>query len=277
MKDKLHLCFLNHFEDRLFPCNITRDTNGKKQVQLAKGWTDTMKGYEDFDNSNSNSVALRTGTGITVVDVDTKDLSVLELNMQELVKKWLNDKATFIVETTNGYHFYFDSNDASYSNAVRVSNYVDIRGDGGCVFCYTEDTNSFYKVLCEQEPLPLTQELVNYISLKEQEAKSVEFSFDSSNKKIALEAHKYNKLMAKGFDSNDTDMVLKSTGFVTSDFSNIDGLYSRIHKLAFILAMNSACKNEKVLKFIEHIITKYSGFDITSEESAKRLSHHDLL
>ena len=51
MLNKLNEAFFNHFEDRLFPCNIARDENDKKQVQLPKGWTDNTKEFEEFNDS----------------------------------------------------------------------------------------------------------------------------------------------------------------------------------------------------------------------------------
>ena len=276
MISNINESFINLFEDRLFPCSISRNNAGKKQVSLPARWTSTDKEYEEFDSSHSNSIALRTGDGILVVDIDTKDLSLLELHMKELVEKWLNDRATFTLETTNGYHFYFDCDDIAYSNAVRVSDYVDIRGDGGCVFCYTEDKDSSYKVLCEAEPLPLTKELIKYISLQESNEKTVEFTYDANNLKVAKASHKANYGFKKALDvedkMNQAQAILKSAGMKVADFENTDGLYNRVNTLAFILAMNPSFPNVKVRPTIEYIVEKFSGFQIDSEASQKRLN-----
>ena len=275
MIDKINDSLVNNFEDRLFPCSIARDEAGKKQVRLPKGWTATDKEYEEFDNSNSNSIALRTGNGITVVDIDTKDLSLLEPYMQELANKWLSDKATFTVETTNGYHFYFDSDDTSYANAVRVSNFIDIRGDDGCVFCYTEDKDSSYKVLCEMEPLPLTKELLEFISIQERDAKTVEYTYDDNNLRVAKASHDANHEFTKALAIEDkmkqAQAIIKSAGMEITDFENTDGLYSRVNALTFILAMNPSFPNAQVRPTIEYIIEEVTGFKTDSEESKKRL------
>ena len=264
------------FEERLFPCSIARDKAGKKQVKLPKGWNDSEKSYEDFDDSKANSVALRTGNGLIAVDIDTKNLTLLEPYMKELVSKWLNDKATFTVETTNGYHFYFDSGDKSYGNAVRISNYVDIRGDGGCVFCYTKNKDSSYTVLCEAEPLPLADELLNYISIQETDSKTIEYEFDASGIRIASTPHNPNKVLEKALyidsDKERAIAILKACGKSVADFENTNELYSKTNSLAYILAMNPLYPNEDVRLAIEYIIKNFSGFDINSQESQKRLN-----
>ncbi len=269
--DSINFVLTEQFEERLFPCNISRNESGKKNVSLPKGWTDKTKEYYDFDEANSNSIALRTGNGITIIDIDTKDISQLEPAMTIMVEKWLEDKATFIVETTNGYHFYFDTEDEKYSNAVRVSDFVDVRGNGGCVFCYTQDPKSNYEVLCDAEALPLTKDVIEYISLKERDNETTEYTYGKDNIKVALKPHSFNDLMEKGYKEDDASKVLKSAGYEVTDFENTDGLYSRVNVLAFILAMNPAFPNNEVKQFIEKIVTEYCGFDIQSKESQKRL------
>jgi len=268
--------YIERFEERLFPCNITRDDAGKKQVRLPKGWNDSGKLYEDFDESDANSIALRTGSGLVVVDIDTKDLTLLEAHMSTLVSKWLNDKATFTVETTNGYHFYFDSDDKSYGNAVRISNYIDIRGDGGCVFCYTQDESSSYTVLCEAEPLPLTDELLEYISIQERDAKTIKYEYDDNDMRIVSTPHNPNKALKKALSIED-DMqraiaILEAIGKSVADFENTSELYSKTNALTYILAMNPSYPNNDVRSTIEYIIENISGFNINSQESQKRLN-----
>ncbi len=220
-------------------------------------------------------MALRTGNGLVVIDIDTKDLTLLEPYMKELVSKWLQDKATFTVETTNGYHFYFDSGDKSYGNAVRISNYVDIRGDGGCVFFYTEDKDSSYTVLCEAEPLPLTDDLLDYISIQETDSKTIEYKFDASGIRIANTPHNPNENLKKALSIED-DMqraiaILEACGKSVADFENTSELYSKTNALAYILAMNPSYPNDNVRSTIEYIIENITGFDISSQESQKRL------
>lgn len=64
--------------DRLAPVNLKRDPQtSKKEVSFPKGgWKD--KRFSTKDYAGYNSVALRTGRGIVGVDVDTKDLTLLE-------------------------------------------------------------------------------------------------------------------------------------------------------------------------------------------------------
>ena len=276
MINALPSSYIDLFEERLFPCNIARDEADKKQVKLPKGWTDTEKCYEDFDDSKANSIAMRTGNGLVVIDIDTKDLTLLEPHMQDQVKKWLSDKATFTVETTHGYHFYFNSDDKSYGNAVRISNYIDIRGNGGCVFCYTEDKDSSYTVLCEAEPLPLTDELLDYISIQKRDSKIIRYEFDVSGARIATTPHNPNKALKKAL-SIDDDMqrviaILEACGKTVADFKNTSELYSKTNALAYILAMNPSYPSEDVRPTIEYIIENFSGFDIESQESQKRLN-----
>jgi hypothetical protein len=270
--DSINKVFLEQFEERLFPCNITRDNNGKKLVHFQKDWTDTTKEYGNFDTEKANSIALRTGNGIVVVDVDTKDLSFLEPEMKTQIQKWIDDKATFIVETTKGYHFYFDSGDTIYSNSVRISDYIDIRGAGGCVFCYTQDSNSSYKIICDAELLPLTEEVIEYISLQEKEHNTTEYNYDENNLRIAVESHDFNDMMKQGADAQDLEKIINGAGYTVEDFTYTDGLYTRLNSLAYSVAMNPAIENKRVRPFIENVLTTYCEFDVDSDTSQKKLN-----
>lgn len=257
------------FEDRLFPCSITRDENNKKKVYLPKGWNNVEKEFDDFEMSNSNSVALRTGNGLVIIDIDTKDSNLLDPKFANLVTKWLNDKATFIVETTNGYHFYFDSGENSYSNSVRVSDNVDIRGDGGCVFCFTRDPKSSYNIFSGSEPLPFTDELQDY--LKQKEPTQVTYSINDKNLKITDTPHEYNKDLASAIQNGNVEDFLRSIGFSLDDFITTDGLYSKLNRMAFILAMNPACPNNQVRYVLESFIEHHFNFDPHSSLSIEKI------
>jgi len=270
MTNKINPSFLDQFEDRLFPCNITRDNYSKKQVKLPIGWNSHNKKFEDFNESNANSIAVRTGQGLLVVDIDTKELPYLESYMKVIVEKWLSDKATFTVETTNGYHFYFDSEESTYGNAVRISDYVDIRGDGGCVFCYTEDSKSSYSVICESDPLPLTDELIEYLHKKE--PTQIQYTINDDNLKITQTGHDYNKNLANAIHAEDIDGVLNSLGYQIEDFiNNESGLYTKLNRLAFLLAMNPACPNNMVREIVEYVLKELCNFNVDSELSQQKL------
>ena len=57
------------FEDRIFPCFLTRNDTNKKVLMLPQGWTDISKNFDSFDAFEGNSLALRTGAPFnTVID-----------------------------------------------------------------------------------------------------------------------------------------------------------------------------------------------------------------
>jgi len=47
--------------------------------------------------------------------------------------------------------------------------------------------------------------------LQKKEAKSVAYRYDEKSKKVAVEAHSYNRSMAKGFILNDDSVIYTAT------------------------------------------------------------------
>ncbi len=145
------------WSDNLIPVDIKDelDVNGHKQV-LPKPWKDGQV-YKKFDK---NSIALRTGAmSVNVVDVDTKDLDKLP----EPWKSWVEDRLLFddtlIIETANGYHFYFTSPDKLIRTTTKKDDkgtkipYIDFRGEGGLIFVHSDSKVANYKVICDAPPM----------------------------------------------------------------------------------------------------------------------------
>lgn len=263
--------FEEYFQNRLFLCTIKRDVkSGKKNVSFPQGWNNDSEDFIDLNFAGANSYAIRTGNGLVVIDVDTKELNNLESNIEELVDKWLKDKSTFIVETTNGYHFYFDSSDKTFASSVRVSPFVDIRGDGGCVFCYTEDKHSSYNILSSKEPLPLTDELLKYLEHKN--PTSVEYFIDD-DKRFTMKNGKDNPALKDAVNSADINRIIKasSSSFSIDDFTkDSDGLYTKVNKFIYIIALNPSVPNDAVENIVKMLVDKI-GYVWDSEETQKRL------
>jgi len=149
------------WEKYLVPVNITKDKNGKKAVK-PKPW----KNGQTYTEFNLNSIALRTGQHtVNVIDVDTKDLSLI----QEPLRGWLEDKllfgGTLVVESTHGYHFYFSGTEFLLRSSTKtganasVIDYVDFRGEGGLIFIDSNSDVASYKVLYDDEPTSEIEEI----------------------------------------------------------------------------------------------------------------------
>jgi len=144
----------NNWSEHLIPVNITKNENGSKDV-MPKPWNKGQT-YTKFDK---NSIALRTGqTTVNVIDVDTKDLTLLP----EPLRSWVDDKLTFggtlVVESRNGYHIYFAGDVFTLRSTAKVGanastiDYVDFRGEGGLIFIDSTSEVASYKVLYDDEP-----------------------------------------------------------------------------------------------------------------------------
>lgn len=164
----------NNWSEHLIPVNITKNKNGSKHV-VPKPWKDGQV-YKKFDK---NSVALRTGSrSVNVIDIDTKDLSLI----QEPLRSWLDDKlmfgGTLVVESRNGYHFYFDASAFTLRSTAKVGanastmDYVDFRGEGGLIFIHSTSDVASYKVLYDDLPTSDIDEIKHLLPIFQEAPKS---------------------------------------------------------------------------------------------------------
>jgi hypothetical protein len=148
----------NQWRKDVIPVNLSLDENGKKVARPHK-W----KNGETYKNINTNSVGLRTGSKtVNVVDVDTKDLTLLV----EPFKSWVEDRLMFgdtlVVESANGYHFYFYSDVKVRTTTKTGANkstvpYIDFRGEGGLIFIHSIVDGISYDVLSDSEPIKMDE------------------------------------------------------------------------------------------------------------------------
>ncbi len=150
------------WRESFVPVSIKRDNEGKKQA-IPRKWKNNEK-YKDSDFTK-NSVALRTGNGLGLIDVDTKDLSLLNDEWRPLITRILKDKSTLIVETFNGYHIYCDTGDFKLRTTTKTGSnkspvpFIDFRGEGGMSFIYSNAQKVSYKVLSNAAPQRITDKV----------------------------------------------------------------------------------------------------------------------
>lgn len=173
----MHKIFARWSND-LIPVHIDNelDGRGKKKV-LPSAW----KNGETYSKLNKNSVGLRTGkNSVNVIDVDTKNLSLLT----EPFKTWVEDRLVFedclTVESKNGYHFYFYSDFKVRTTAKKDGDgdaipYIDFRGEGGLIFIHSDSSVANYEVICDEEPMSDISEIENLIP---EYREKVEVKFD---------------------------------------------------------------------------------------------------
>ena len=158
-------CF-DKWNEHLIPVTIKKDVQtGNKEV-IPNAWKDGQV-YRKF---SKNSVGMRTG-GITanVVDVDTKDLSLLTEPFKSWVEERLLLEDTLIVESKNGYHIYFYSPDFKLRTTTKTGRdkstipYIDFRGEGGMIFVHSNSDVASYEVLCDEEPTTDIEEILPYL------------------------------------------------------------------------------------------------------------------
>lgn len=151
----------------LVPVQITANEKGKKDAR-PKPWKDGQV-YTSF---KSNTIALRTGSkSVNVIDVDTKDLELIS----EPLKTWLEDRLLFedtlIVESKNGYHFYFDKDAFNLRTTTKTGanasqlDYVDFRGEGGLIFIHSTSDIASYEVISDATPTSDIEDIVNLLPL----------------------------------------------------------------------------------------------------------------
>lgn len=93
----------------------------KKDAFFGSSWGSMVEGQ-------ANATALKTGDGLVVVDIDVKDLDLID---QELVE--LLPDPTY--ETARGFHYYFMVEDDSVFKTVSdLFDHVDMRANGGVIF-----------------------------------------------------------------------------------------------------------------------------------------------
>ncbi len=149
----------NKWSDRFVPVNIERKMvkNKKtgemedKKFAYPKPWKKNEQ-YDEFtgDFDNHNSVAMRTGNGLGVIDVDTKDLSLLSDVWRPIVQDYLDNPSTLIVETYNGYHIYINTGEFKLKTTSGKSEkipYIDFRGEGGMIFIASTADRVSYEVI----------------------------------------------------------------------------------------------------------------------------------
>lgn len=127
--------------------------DGGKQVSFLENWKDaTVKTKEQIAQHFKKwdaALGMLTGekNGITVIDFDTKD--------NELFLALYSECPTFCVETEKGFHLYYQySNDPMFVNRAGVfRGGVDVRNDGGLIFCPPTPN---YRVYGDEEIQTLT-------------------------------------------------------------------------------------------------------------------------
>lgn len=113
-----------NLKERTIYCTLTWDEEVKKKKTYFAG------GWGKMSEAESNATALRTGNKLIVVDVDTKDFSLLTKPMRKLLKA-----LTPTIETARGFHYYFRyENSKAFTNKANYSDFVDVRSDGGIIF-----------------------------------------------------------------------------------------------------------------------------------------------
>lgn len=151
----------------LIPVDIKPDPEkeGKKKTKPMP-WKDGQS-YSKF---SMNSIALRTGTHTAnVIDVDTKDIELLENPFKEWVYDRLAFGDTLTVETANGYHFYFKGDLFELQSTAKTGAnrseipYIDFRGVGGLAFIYSESEIAWYEVMYDAEPTEDIEELLPFL------------------------------------------------------------------------------------------------------------------
>ena len=262
---------LKKFEDRLMPVELGwDDKKEKKTAKFPKTWNiDT-----DFSDQlgSKNSLALRTGEGVVVIDIDTKDPKNLSDQMKKMVWKYIfsdPSKETLVVETTHGFHIYFETEiTKSFKNNVRVSQNVDIRAKGGCVFVDTDHPKLSYTQHSKTSKVQKLPKEFEKLMAKPAE-KVTEYKYDNGVK-LNMESREPNKAL---FDTvgrgNDIKAVIKAAGMSPEDDFCKGSMYVDFNKFAFILANEPSIENEYVESILDVLIEDILGFDPESRDSIK--------
>ncbi len=164
---------------KCFPVRIELDENGKKQASFPVKWkTENISMKKSFGiikshPSHYNSLAMLTGkeSNLIVVDIDgeTGLKNFEDLNID------IPDNTPRVRTQSNGVHYYFSFPEGleGYSTSIALDSFekgklnIDLRGDGGLVFCppsEVEDGGDYiWEVdLCNDLP-PLPTKIVDMI------------------------------------------------------------------------------------------------------------------
>lgn len=154
---------LNLYEDRMFNLELWINKDGKKKTRMPE-WSNSEVTLE---NTNGNCVAIRTGNSLVVVDIDTKDFNLLAPEWRDVIDKYIN--ATLVIESKRGYHLYFET-DSKVKSRADISSHIDVRGEGGIIFCQHND--GWYTVTNDVEPLDLPEYVFKLLDNAEVKYKS---------------------------------------------------------------------------------------------------------
>jgi len=117
----------------VFPVNISSVIGEKGEVKKKIDFPPSWKQYENKLMNQSdvglewfgfNQMAVVTGkiSGLTVIDLDTKDVSRIPAELWE----------TYVVESRQGYHLYFKYDQRAKQSQDKGD--IHVRNDGGCIF-----------------------------------------------------------------------------------------------------------------------------------------------
>jgi len=250
------------FGSRCVPVELSIAQNGKKIAKFDDGWTTNI--YEEYDTKNS--IAIRTGNGITVLDYDTKEINLLEPWSRDFLADRLKKKDCAIIETTKGYHVYLNTGDFKFKNDVKISDFLDIRSEGGCVFVHSDVKGLSYSVICDEKPFTPDEKLLSQLNVLD--AKGTGFNYTDDGKKVALVSRTPNPALFNAVASGDIKRIILATGMKISNF-NEGQMYTSFNKFAFILCNEPSIHNEDVEAILKLLVEEVFGFEWNSDTTQK--------
>jgi hypothetical protein len=241
--------FTDRIKDaRFMPVELTRlSSEAKKNIKFPNDWTN-----QTFDSFDMNSIAFKTGNGVIVIDIDTKE--------GEFVDNCLTID-TFTVETTNGYHLYFKT-DEKFKNNTRIENLFDVRTDGGCAFIYTEDKHSSYEIMKDSELMELPKWIEDKLSRKKD---ALGYEYGEDGLKYNKEKREPNEALFEAVNSGNTKRIVPATGMSVDEINN----YVGFNRFAFILANEPSIRNDDVIKILELVVENDLPYDWDSTITQK--------
>ena len=249
---------------RFCPVGISINANGKKIPDFDDGWTTNT--YDTWNNRNS--VAIRTGKGLTVLDFDTKDLTLLDSWASEFLSERLEKKDCLMMKTTKGYHIYLDTTGEEFKNDVRLAPFLDIRSEGGCVFASTTVKGLRYEVYCLGELYKADKELLGRLKTA---IKGNEYSYNEEGVKVSTTLREPNPALFNAVSSGDIKRIIKACRMSAEDFTK-GQMYVKFNNFAFIIANEPSIHNEDVLTIVEMLVTNVMGFKWDSPTTKKMVA-----